>query len=125
MALLTSMPLRGVGGHLVPKAMGLLGGLNRGTAREKGNMFAKLLDYPDVNQIIDNVMAISANRKVRPATVAIAWELSKPWMTSPIVGCSKTSYIDDAIRGTALKLTEEEIKSIEEPYKPKPVMGFT
>ena len=105
--------------------MGLLGGLNRGTAREKNNMFAKLLDYPDVNATIDNVLKIAESHKVRPATVALAWELSKPWMTAPIVGCSKTSYIDDAVRATALKLTEEEIKSIDEPYKPKPVMGFS
>ncbi|KAI9013502.1 NADP-dependent oxidoreductase domain-containing protein [Hyaloraphidium curvatum] len=108
-----------------PLAAGLLGGLNRNTVREKTNMFARMLEMPDVNAIIDAVEKIAGERKTKPATIAIAWELSKPWMTSPIVGCSKTSYIDDAVKATAIQLTAEEIKSLEEPYKPKAVVGFT
>lgn len=84
-----------------------------------------MLRMPDVGQIIDSVVKIADKRKTKPATVALAWSLSNPLVTSPIVGCSKTQYIDDAVRATALKLTPEEIREIEKPYRAKPTVGFT
>jgi aryl-alcohol dehydrogenase-like predicted oxidoreductase len=50
--------------------------------------------------------------------------LSKPVVTSPIVGFSKPSHLADALAALALRLTPEDIASLEEPYVPHPVVGF-
>jgi aryl-alcohol dehydrogenase-like predicted oxidoreductase len=57
------------------------------------------------------------------AQAALAWLLAKPGVTSPIVGASKPGHLEDAVAALALKLDAEDMKSLEEPYRPKRVMG--
>ena len=57
--------------------------------------------------------------------LALAWVLSKPFVTSPIVGASKPHHLDDAIAALSLKLDERTIKRLEEPYRPRGVVGFS
>jgi aryl-alcohol dehydrogenase-like predicted oxidoreductase len=54
----------------------------------------------------------------------MAWVLQKPVVTSPIVGVSKMSHLEDAIAAVELQLTADEIKKLEAPYKPQHVDGF-
>jgi len=54
-----------------------------------------------------------------------AWMLSKPFVTSPIVGATKTNHLTDAVAALSLRLTPEEIASLEEPTTPHPVLGFS
>jgi aryl-alcohol dehydrogenase-like predicted oxidoreductase len=51
--------------------------------------------------------------------------LSKPFVTSPIIGASKPHHLDDAIAALELKLSAEEIATLEEPYAPHSVAGFS
>ena len=60
-----------------------------------------------------------------PRTVALAWMLSKPVVTSPIIGATKPQHLDDALAALSVKLTGEEIPRLEEPYVPHPVSGFS
>jgi aryl-alcohol dehydrogenase-like predicted oxidoreductase len=60
---------------------------------------------------------------VKPAVVALAWVLSKPYVTAPIVGASKPHHLDDAIAALSLKLDARTIAKLEEPYQPKAVAG--
>ncbi|KIO33907.1 hypothetical protein M407DRAFT_227034 [Tulasnella calospora MUT 4182] len=71
----------------------------------------------------DIVAEIAKRRGISMAQVALAWSLSKPFMTAPIVGTTSLEKLKDIVGGVHIKLTEEEIKSIDEPYKPKPVIG--
>ncbi len=75
-------------------------------------------------QVIDRVGEIAAARKVPRAQIALAWMLSKPYVTSPIIGATKRQHLDDAIAALALKLSTEEIGRLEEPYMPHAVSGF-
>jgi aryl-alcohol dehydrogenase-like predicted oxidoreductase len=50
--------------------------------------------------------------------------VQKPFITAPIVGASKLHHLDDAVAALSLKLTPEEIASLEEPYVPHSVVGF-
>jgi len=61
---------------------------------------------------------------VKPALVALAWVLSKPYVTAPIVGASKPHHLDDAIAAIKVKLSAEEIAALEQPYVPHAVVGF-
>ena len=75
-------------------------------------------------RIIARVAEVAAGRGVPRAQVALAWLLQKTFITSPIVGASKLQHLDDAVAALSLKLSPEEIASLEEPYVPHSVVGF-
>jgi 1-deoxyxylulose-5-phosphate synthase len=75
-------------------------------------------------KVVDRVAEIAAARGIPRAQVALAWLLSKPVITAPIVGATKLHHLDDALASVNVKLSAEEITSLEEPYVPHPVVGF-
>ncbi len=72
---------------------------------------------------MDRVTEIAQKRGVTNAQVALAWVLAQPGVTAPIIGASKLQHLEDALRALEVKLTPEEIRSLEEPYEPHPVLG--
>ena len=115
-----------------PLARGFLtGSRKRGdgkseTVRAKTDDFAHGLYYRDSDfTVVDRVVEIASERNVKPAQVALAWMLTKPAVTSPIIGASKLYQLEDAIGALAVKLTPEEIRSLEEPYETHPVLGHS
>lgn len=74
-------------------------------------------------EVIGAVAAIATARNVSMAQVALAWVLSKPGVTAPIIGVSKPHHLDDAIGALALKLDEQEIERLEAAYQPRPISG--
>jgi aryl-alcohol dehydrogenase-like predicted oxidoreductase len=75
-------------------------------------------------QVINRVCEISAGRGIPPAQTALAWLLHKPGVTAPIVGATKPHHLEDAVAALAVRLSEPEIKALEEPYVPHLVAGF-
>ena len=67
---------------------------------------------------------VAARRGVEPAQVALAWLLSKPAVTAPIVGATKLEHLETAIAALDVQLSEEEIQHLEAPYQPHAVRGF-
>jgi len=55
--------------------------------------------------------------------VALAWLLHRPGVTAPIVGATKVMHIEDALAAEKLELSEDEMRRLEEPYVPHPVLG--
>jgi aryl-alcohol dehydrogenase-like predicted oxidoreductase len=74
--------------------------------------------------VVDRLGRVSEQRGVSRAQVALAWMLSKPAITAPIVGATKPHHLSDAAAALSLRLTPEEIASLEEYYAPHPVLGF-
>jgi aryl-alcohol dehydrogenase (NADP+) len=74
--------------------------------------------------IIDAVGAIAAERGVSRAQVALAWVLSKPAISAPIIGATKPHHLDEAIAAVDLELTDDEIARLEAPYAPRLPEGF-
>jgi aryl-alcohol dehydrogenase (NADP+) len=62
---------------------------------------------------------------VNPAQVALAWLLHKPGITSPIIGASKMYQLEEAVAATEIALSEEDMKAIEAPYQPHPILGHS
>jgi aryl-alcohol dehydrogenase-like predicted oxidoreductase len=79
----------------------------------------------DDKKVVDRVGEIAEKRGVSRAQVALAWVLSKPVVTAPIVGATKPNHLEDAVAALSVKLTSEEIAALEEPYRPHPVLGFS
>ena len=69
------------------------------------------------------VVETAEKLNTKPAVVALAWVLSKPFVTSPIIGASKPHHLADAVAATELKLDARTIAKLEEPYSSKPVAG--
>jgi aryl-alcohol dehydrogenase-like predicted oxidoreductase len=61
---------------------------------------------------------------VSRAQIALAWVAKHPTVSAPIVGATKEEHLDDAIASVDIQLTPEEIRDLEEPYTPQPVLGF-
>jgi 1-deoxyxylulose-5-phosphate synthase len=98
------------------------------TKRLETDQFGKVL-YSQTEEndrkIIDRLGELSEKRGVARAQLAIAWMLSKPYVTAPIVGATKPHHLTDAVAALSVKLTAEEITSLEELYAPHPVLGFS
>jgi aryl-alcohol dehydrogenase-like predicted oxidoreductase len=87
------------------------------------NLYAKTMEADKL--VADRLGEVAAARGVPMAQVALAWLLSKPAITSPIVGATKLHHLEDAVAAVSLKLTAEEVKALEEPYVPHPVLGLS
>ncbi len=87
-----------------------------------GRLFAKSEDAD--RKIVDRVAQVAGARGIPRAQVALAWLLAKPVITAPIVGASKLQHLNDALTSVYVKLSEDEIALLEEPYVPHTVVGF-
>ena len=111
-----------------PLARGFLAGnRERGgerlTERANSDAFADLMYRDDDFDVVDQVKAVAAARGVSAAQVALAWRLSKPGVTAPIIGATKVMHVTDAVAAEGLALSAEEIAQIEAPYQPHGILG--
>jgi aryl-alcohol dehydrogenase-like predicted oxidoreductase len=94
------------------------------TVRSKTDPFSDRDYYHEQDfVIVDRITAVAQQRGVKNAQVAMAWILQKPGITAPILGATKSAYIDEAIAAMSLKLTADEMKTLEEPYQPRTILG--
>lgn len=113
-----------------PLARGRLGRpwKSENTKRFETDQFGKTL-YAKTEeadrQIVDRLAELSNRRGVPMAQLALAWMLAKPFITAPIVGATKPHHLTDAVAALSVRLTPEEVKFLEEPYTPHPVLGFS
>ncbi|HET6963395.1 MAG TPA: aldo/keto reductase [Acidimicrobiales bacterium] len=96
------------------------------TKRSESDAFGSRLYRPDSSDktVVQRVAEVAAERGVSRAQVALAWMLSKPVVTAPIIGATKPHHLDDAVAAVELQLTPEEIARLEEPYVPHELAGF-
>jgi 1-deoxyxylulose-5-phosphate synthase len=93
------------------------------TARSETDEFGASLYRDEDEQIVARTLEV-AERLDRPsAQVAMAWLLSNPAVTAPIVGVTKSQHLTDAIAAVDLELSDEDIAALEEPYQPHPIAG--
>ena len=112
-----------------PLARGVLAGNrtragDRRTTRAGTDPFSDSLYSTQADfDVVDRVAQVAADRGSQPARVALAWLLQRPGVTAPIVGATKPGHLEDALAAEELELSAEEIKLLEEPYVPHPVLG--
>ena len=114
-----------------PLARGVLTG-NRGRQGERRTARAgddplsdERYSSPSDFDVVDRLAEVAAARGAPPAQVALAWLLSRPAVTAPIVGATRLGHISDALAAAQLTLTEEEVHRLEEPYLPHRVLGHS
>jgi aryl-alcohol dehydrogenase-like predicted oxidoreductase len=107
------------------------GRLARKPSKEKDESFRAQTDaigkrlYTEEDlSIAQRVSDVAEARGLPMAQVALAWMLSKPVITAPIVGATKPHHLDDAVAAISVQLTPDEIQHLEEAYHPHPILGF-
>jgi aryl-alcohol dehydrogenase-like predicted oxidoreductase len=112
-----------------PLARGFLMGNRRPdktgeTARSRTDSFAHQMYYRAFDfQVVERVKELAERRGVSPAQIGLAWLLHQPGITAPIVGASKMPHLEDAVAALQVRLSDEELADLQEPYQPHPVLG--
>lgn len=101
-----------------PLARGLLtGSRRRGTRRSE---VVKDFARPEDEAVVDRVLEVAEARGEPAAKVALAWLLTRPGLTAPIIGATRVHHVDDAVAALDIRLSDEEIRRLEEPYVAQP-----
>jgi 1-deoxyxylulose-5-phosphate synthase len=113
-----------------PLARGLLAGARsrlgaRNTLRSTNDPLADEYYVETDFDVVDAVAEIAGRRGCAQAQVALAWLLSRPAVTAPIVGATKVHHMEDAVASLELKLNDEEVALLEDPYRPHRILGHT
>jgi aryl-alcohol dehydrogenase-like predicted oxidoreductase len=87
------------------------------------NLYTKTAEADKL--VVERLAKVAGERGVPMAQVALAWLLTRPAITAPIVGATKLHHLEDAVAAVGLKLTADEVKALEEPYVPHPVLGLS
>ncbi|CAG0930007.1 NDP-hexose C3-ketoreductase / dTDP-4-oxo-2-deoxy-alpha-D-pentos-2-ene 2,3-reductase [Thermoflexales bacterium] len=114
-----------------PLARGFLAG-NRArsgggdTVRAKTDGFATEMYYQEADfAVADRVAEVARQRGVSPAQIALAWLLHQPGVTAPILGATKLMQLKESVAAVEIRLTEDDLKLLEQPYVPHPVLGHS
>lgn len=111
-----------------PLARGLLAGTRaRGggptTVRSGADPIADDMYVDDDFAVVDAVRAIAAERDLPPAQIALAWLLGRPGVTAPIIGATKMAHLADAVAAERIRLSAQEMATLQAPYRPHAVLG--
>jgi aryl-alcohol dehydrogenase-like predicted oxidoreductase len=94
------------------------------TQRSEKDAVAKTFDLDVDRPVVEAVQKVAEARGIPMSQVALAWLLSKPVVTAPIVGATKPHHLADAVAALDVELTDDEIQMLEEPYTPQAPYWF-
>ncbi len=92
--------------------------------RLKEDFYAKLKYQSSEAQdleIIKRVNELSLNYDVSMSEISLAWLLTK--VTSPIVGATKLHHVESAVNSVDLKLSNDDVNYLQEPYVAHDLVG--
>ncbi|KAH9857683.1 Aldo/keto reductase [Lenzites betulinus] len=93
------------------------------TLRGKTDGFMYFLQQPYIPAVVGRVEELAKKKGISMAQVSTAWILSKPGVSAPIIGTTNLKNLEDILGAIDVKLTEEEIKYLEEAYQPTNIVG--
>jgi aryl-alcohol dehydrogenase (NADP+) len=86
------------------------------------NLLADRYFRPEDFDIVETVVTVAKEKDVSPSQIAIAWLLHRG-ITAPIIGATKIEHIEEAVEALEIKLDSDDMKRLETPYKPHPIIG--
>ncbi|MEV6153575.1 aldo/keto reductase [Nonomuraea sp. NPDC052129] len=107
-----------------PLARGVLAraGAAQSTTRTGSDARIDALYDPDNDRLIlDRVAELAREHELPAAQIALAWVLQQPTVTAPIVGATKPGHVDDALAAVSVSLSDKDLASLAEPYRPREV----
>jgi aryl-alcohol dehydrogenase (NADP+) len=112
-------------------ARGFLAGNRRreskdATLREQHDGYGHSLYYaPEDYDIADRVIELANRKGVLPIQIALAWVVSQPGVTAPIVGVTRMEQFDQLVAALSIQLDAEDRRFLEESYVPHKVSGHS
>jgi len=101
------------------KRRGKPGGIRYRKDRYLSGRYFKSEDF----DVVERLEEVAKEKGVTPAQLAIAWLIGKDDVASPIIGPTKVEQLDELAEATDIRLKSGDVKRLEEPYKPHPVLG--
>ncbi len=96
------------------------------TTRAQTDPFANELYFREEDFVIaERAAEVAKSHNATASQIALAWVLSKPYITTPIIGSTSLGHLDQAIAALEIKLSAEEIRLLEEAYQPHPILGHS
>ncbi|MGZ4603421.1 MAG: aldo/keto reductase [Kineosporiaceae bacterium] len=93
------------------------------TARAETDEFGGTLYRDEDEAVVATVGEVAERRGVPMAQIGLAWLLSQPVVTSPIVGVTKPQHLTDAVAAVDLELTADELEELGAGYRPHAIAG--
>ena len=112
-----------------PLAKGFLSGKYKrdenpsGSRYESDPLIKSRFFKPEDFDVVERTVEVAKEKGVQPAQIALAWLLSKDYVTSPIIGATKAEHLDQAVEALDIQLTTDDINRLEEKYIPHQVAG--
>ena len=79
--------------------------------------------HPEDFDVVERLVEVAKEKGVKPSQLALAWLLSKKAVASPIIGPTKVEQLEELVEAVDISLKQADIKRLEEPYRPHPVLG--
>jgi aryl-alcohol dehydrogenase (NADP+) len=96
------------------------------TVRAQSDPFANDMYFQEEDfTVAERAAEVAKGHQATASQIALAWVLSKPYIAAPIIGSSKIGHLDQAIAALEIKLSDEEVRQLEELYQPHPVLGHS
>ena len=112
-----------------PLARGFLTGKYRrnkkpaGLRYRKDRLVKERFFRPEDFDVLDRLEEVAKELGAKPAQAALAWLLSKEGVRAPIVGPTKVGQLEELVEAVDIRLNEDQAKRLEEPYRPRAVLG--
>ncbi len=114
-----------------PMARGFFSGNHRkgdwgDSVRARSDDYAQSMYYRDEDfAVVGRVQEIAKARGVSGSQVALAWVLSKPYVTAPIIGSTRMDHLEESLRALDIQLSSDETHRLEEAYVLHPILGHS
>ncbi|HKI76773.1 MAG TPA: aldo/keto reductase, partial [Candidatus Bathyarchaeia archaeon] len=93
------------------------------TARYRSDKyFAERFFKPEDFDVVERAEEIAKEKGVTVSQIALAWLLHRG-IRAPIIGATKVEHLEDAVNSLEVKLSPDDMKRLEEPYKPHRIIG--
>ncbi len=112
-----------------PLARGFLAGKYKRNRRptslryRKDSLIRERFFRPEDFDVVERLEEVAKEQGAKPAQIALAWLLGKKDVKAPIVGPTHVRQLEELVETVDMKLTQDQVERLEEPYKPHPVLG--
>ena len=114
-----------------PLGRGILSGMYRRLCNPKGTRYdrdhymrERYFKEEDFD-VVERLEEGAKEKGAKPAQLAIAWLLSKEEVAAPIIGPTKVEQLEELVSAVEIKITADDARRLEEPYRPHPVLGHS
>jgi 1-deoxyxylulose-5-phosphate synthase len=112
-----------------PLARGFLSGKYKRRKRPssfrylKDELMKERLFRPEDFDVVERLVEVARAKGAKPVQVALAWLLGKRYVASPIIGPTKVEQLEELVEAMDVRLKSSDVRTLEEPYRPHPVLG--